>query len=317
MPDTIVLGKAEAVSDDVMRKAILFGSDDETLRGWLYLPSRVPAGKRLPAIVTANAMTGVKEINLPDYAEMFAEAGFAAIAFDYRYWGESSGEPRYHIAPMEHRRDISNAITFLAAQPEVDPDRIGGWGISIGCGHMLFLATWEPRFKAIVATSTGIDSPKEGKPMSLEEAQSRYEVLLEASRVEHRDRTRAHITTMQAWCPEPTDGCALPVKEAYDFYENARRSYAPKFQNSLTSTSFGNMQADDATFAIHLAKVPILILHPDMDVIPIENVLFYFKRAPEPKQLVVLSGLHTSTYTGGKHLKEAAAMAVEWFRRYL
>jgi hypothetical protein len=113
---------------------------------------------------------------------------------------------------------------------------------------------------------------------------------------------------MQAWCPEPTDGCALPVKEAYDFYENARLSYAPRFQNSLTSTSFGNMQVDDAAFAIHLAKVPILILHPDMDVIPIENVLFYFKRAPEPKQMVVLSGLHTSTYTGGKHLKEAASV---------
>jgi pimeloyl-ACP methyl ester carboxylesterase len=236
-------------------------------------------------------MTGVKEINLPDYAERFAKAGFAAITFDYRYWGESSGEPRNHIAPMEQRRDISNALTTLAAQPEVDPNRIGGWGISIGGGHMLFLATWEPRFKAVVATSTGIDSPKEGKPLSHEEARNRYDQLVEASRVERRDRAHANITTMQAWCPEPMDGCALPVKEAYDFYELARKSYAPRFKNSLTSTSFANMQADDAAFAIHLAKVPILIIHPDQDVIPIENVLFYFKRAPEPKELVVLSGL--------------------------
>lgn len=317
MPGTTVLGKAETVSDNVVRKPVSFASDDETLRGWLYLPSIVPAGMKLPGIVTANAMTGVKEINLRDYAERFAKAGFATITFDYRYWGESSGEPRYHIAPMEHRRDISNALTTLAAQPEVDASRIGGWGISIGGGHMLFLATWEPRFKAVVATSTGIDSPREGKPLSPEEARSRYDQLAEASRVEERDRPGANITTMQAWCPEHVDGCALPVKEAYDFYKKAQQSYAPGFENRLTSTSFANMQADDAAFAIHLAKVPILILHPDMDVIPVENVLFYFKRAPEPKELVVLSGMHTTTYTGGKHLEEAANMAIDWFKRYL
>ncbi len=317
MPGTNVLGNAESVSDEVVRKVISFASDDETLHGWLYLPAKIPAGKRLPGIVTANAMTGVKEINLLDYADRFAKAGLAAITFDYRYWGESSGEPRHHIAPMEQRRDISNALTTLAAQPEVDPNRIGGWGISIGGGHMIFLATWEPRFKAIVATSTGIDSPREGKPVSPEEARNRYAQLQEASLVERTGRSGAHIATMQAWCPEPMDGCALPVKEAYDFYEKARQSYAPGFENRLTSTSFANMQADDAAFAIHLARAPTLIIHPDMDVIPVENVLFYFKRAPEPKQLVVLSGLHTTTYTGGKHLEEAANMAIDWFKRYL
>jgi cephalosporin-C deacetylase-like acetyl esterase len=54
---------------------------------------------------------------------------------------------------MEHREDISNAVSFLAAQPEVDPGRVGGWGISMGGGHMLFLAAWEPRFRAVVAVS--------------------------------------------------------------------------------------------------------------------------------------------------------------------
>ena len=70
-------------------------------------------------------------------------------------------------------------------------------------------------------------------------------------------------------------------------------------------------------FAIHLAKIPILILHPAMDVVPVEDVLFYYKRAPEPKRLVVLSGLHTTTYAGGKHLEEAAAESIAWFDRYL
>ncbi len=262
-------------------------------------------------------MTGIKEINLPEYARLFAEAGFATITFDYRYWGGSSGEPRYHLAPMEHRTDISSALTFLSDQPEVDPDRIGGWGISMGGGHMLFLATWEPRFKAVVAASTGIDPQREGELLTREKAEKRYKELLEAANAERAARKGANITTLQAWCPETKDGCALPVKEAYDFYEKARESYAPGFKNKLTSTSFQNMLSDEIAFAIHLAKVPILILHPEKDVVLVENVLFYYKRAPEPKKLVVYSGLHTTTYSGGKHLQETADETIAWFRLYL
>lgn len=304
-------------SDNVVSRAVSIKSDGETLCGLLYLPSKIPSEEKMPGIVTANALTGVKEINLPQYAERFAEAGFVVVAFDYRYWGESSGKPRYHISPMEHRADIRNALTFLAEQPEVDPNRIGGWGISMGGGHMLFLATWEPRFKAVVAVSTGIDTQKEGKLLTKKEAQARYSELMAASEAEAAGRNRANITTLQAWCPEPKEGCALPVKEAYDFYENAKKSYAPTFENKLSSTSFKNMQNDDIAFGIHLAKAPILILHPENDVVPIENVLFYYKKAPEPKRLVVPSGLHTTTYVGGEHLEEAAQESINWFKRYL
>jgi hypothetical protein len=300
-----------------VRRAISFASDGEVLQGWLYLPGGIPRGKKVPGIVTANAMTGVKEINLPGYAQRFAAAGFAVILFDYRYWGASSGEPRYHLAPVEQRRDILSALACLASQPEVDPGRVGGWGISMGGGHMLFLATWEPRFKAVVAVSTGITPQRQENPLTAPGAQARHDELLEAAQKERAGRAAANIVTLQAWCPEPAAGCALPVKEAYDFYEAARRSYAPGFVNKLTSTSFQNMLADDVAFAIHLAKAPILILHPAMDVVPVEDVLFYYKRAPEPKRLVVLSGLHTTTYDGGTHMEEAAAESIAWFKKYL
>ena len=118
-PDRTKRDKAEFLSDKVERCAVSFESEDETLHGWLYLPRIRSLGSKLPGIVTANAMTGIKEINLPEYARLFAEAGFATITFDYRYWGESSGEPRYHLAPMEHRADIRSALAFLSDQLEV------------------------------------------------------------------------------------------------------------------------------------------------------------------------------------------------------
>ena len=107
------------------------------------------------------------------------------------------------------------------------------------------------------------------------------------------------------------------MKEAYDFYEKATLSFAPAFENKLTSTSFQNTIADDVAFGIHLAKVPILIIHPDQDVVPVEHVLFYYKRAPEPKHLIVPSGLHTTACGGGKHLEFTAEESIVWFKRYL
>ncbi|MEO8411864.1 MAG: alpha/beta hydrolase, partial [Propionivibrio sp.] len=309
--------QTEAIAAEVVRHEVSIPSDGETLRGWLYLPRNMAAGQKLPGIVTANALTGIKEINLPSYAERFAAAGYATLVFDYRYWGQSSGEPRYHIAPMEHHADIQNALTYLAQRQEVDATRIGGWGISMGGGHMIFLATWEPRFKAIVAVSTGIEPPVEGTPLTMQAAKARYDELVAAGKVERAARPGANITTQEAWCPQPRTGCVLPVKEAYDWYENARRTNAPTFENNLSSTSFKNMVADSVAFGIQFSQAPLLILQPENDVVPVENVLFYFKRAAAPKRLIVLPGLHTTTYERGSNFETAAAESIAWFDRYL
>ena len=153
--------------------------------------------------------------------------------------------------------------------------------------------------------------------MSPEAAKANYDKLVAASEKERAGRAAASITTLQAWCPQPQDGCVLPVKEAFDWYEHARATFAPAFQNKLTSTSFQNMVADSSAFALHLAHIPILIVQPDRDVVPVESVLFYFKRAPEPKRLIIPGGLHTSTYVGGENFELAASEAIAWFKKYL
>jgi fermentation-respiration switch protein FrsA (DUF1100 family) len=305
----------ERISSKVVRRSVAFSSGRETLRGWLYLPRRRRG--RVPGIVTANALSAVKEINLPRFAERFAAAGFAVVVFDYSYWGESSGTPRFHLAPIEHRRNISDALTFLARQPEVDPNRIGGFGQSMGGDNMLYEATWEPRFKAIAVASTGVSPATDDPPPSPEAARARRDELLAAAEAERAGRPTAGITRLQAWCPAPQPGCALPVREAYDWYLRAQRTFAPTWQNSLTSTSLANLQAGDPTFAINLARSPILIVQPDEDVVPVEDVLFWFRRAPGPKRMVIPDGLHISTYQDGEHFDLAADESIAWFERFL
>src|SRR3954470_11939644 len=141
-----------------MRREIAFPSEGVQCRGWLYVPDTLEAGKKAPAIVMANAISAVKEITLPGYAERFAAAGFIVLVFDYRHYGASDGTPRNHLVPHEQQQDIRNGISWLRAQPEVDADNIGGWGISLGGVHMLYLGAFDRRLKAVVSVATGLNS---------------------------------------------------------------------------------------------------------------------------------------------------------------
>jgi predicted acyl esterase len=86
---------------------------------------------------------------LPDYAKVFAAAGFVALTFDYRGFGGSQGT-KWRLIPLEQIDDIRNAITFLQGTQGVDPERIGVWGTSFGGGHAPYVAGIDSRVKAAV-----------------------------------------------------------------------------------------------------------------------------------------------------------------------
>jgi fermentation-respiration switch protein FrsA (DUF1100 family) len=64
--------------------------------GWLFLPDGT--GKP-PVVVMGHGMGAEKSFGLSLYADKFAAKGIASFAFDYRYFGESGGEPRNLVSP--------------------------------------------------------------------------------------------------------------------------------------------------------------------------------------------------------------------------
>ena len=65
------------------------------------------------AIVTTGPLTSVKEQATGAYAKALAERGFAALAFDHRYFGESGGTPRQFENPSAKVADIRAAVAAL------------------------------------------------------------------------------------------------------------------------------------------------------------------------------------------------------------
>jgi uncharacterized protein len=85
------------------------------------------------------------------------------LLFDRRGEGESEGDP--NLLGWEGTRDIEGAIAFLKARPEVEDERIGGLGLSVGGEMMLQEAAENDELKAVVSEGAGVRSAREAVHM--------------------------------------------------------------------------------------------------------------------------------------------------------
>jgi uncharacterized protein len=113
-------------------------SDGLRLRGW-YIPSQNGA-----AIIS---FPGRASSQKP--AKMLARHGYGVLLFDRRGEGESQGDP--NVFGWQGERDIHAAVAFLQTRPDVDPERIGGIGLSVGGEMMIEAAAESTALKAIVS----------------------------------------------------------------------------------------------------------------------------------------------------------------------
>ncbi|MGE0126561.1 MAG: alpha/beta hydrolase [Blastocatellales bacterium] len=96
------------------------------------------------------------------YAKELAERGYVCIAPDYPYLGENNFDPYKHgyiSCTMKGIWNHMRAVDVLQSLPEVNPNRIGSIGHSLGGHNTLFVAAFDQRIKAMV-TSCGFTSFK-------------------------------------------------------------------------------------------------------------------------------------------------------------
>lgn len=150
--------------DSFIRKKITYHTDSLQRRvsAYLFLP-RQKKGEKRPAVLCLHQTTriGKKEPaglggkpNL-HYALHLARRGYVTLAPDYPSFGEYRFDfsPRhgYLSGTMKAIYDNIRAVDLLQALPEVDADRIGCIGHSLGGHNSMFTAAFEPRIKVIVS----------------------------------------------------------------------------------------------------------------------------------------------------------------------
>jgi uncharacterized protein len=117
------------------------------IRGW-YVPARNRA-----AVVLTHGAGGDRSQVLPE-ARALAAAGFGAFLFDWLGHGESEGEVHWD---ERERMALSGALDWLSERPEIDPERLGAFGFSMGGYIVAQVAAHEPRLKVVALAGTPTD----------------------------------------------------------------------------------------------------------------------------------------------------------------
>lgn len=261
-----------------MRRDITFDSKGLRCSGWLYVPDDLKMGQKAPAIVMAHGFTGVKEQILPGFADQFADAGFATLVFDYRFFRDSEGEPRSQVFPLEMVEDCRNAITWVSDQPELDHQRVGILGTSYGGSLVLYAGTYDRRVKAVVSQVPMAPSPDIRRTMNPERWENMAKALI-GDRIRRYKTGAVNYMKVVAQEGEP---CVLLGKLAYDEYMAIRQ---PNWRNQVTMESLEKMREFDPISMIHMMSPTALLLIPaEKDsFFPLDLVKALYEKAGSPK----------------------------------
>jgi len=138
----------------VDRRDLTFDVAGDSCAAWLY--PAVGGAAEAPVVVMAHGLSGTRRDRLGPFAERFAEAGFAALAFDHRGFGDSDGEPD-RFDPAMQLEDWRAAIAFARSLPGIDASRVVTFGSSMGGGNALAAAAEDPGVAAAISQVPFLD----------------------------------------------------------------------------------------------------------------------------------------------------------------
>lgn len=289
------------LSDQVTRKKVRFKNRyGITLAGDLYLPKNT-GNEPLAALAISGPFGAVKEQSSGLYAQQMAERGFAAIAFDPSYTGESSGEPRNVASPDINTEDFSAAVDFLGLQKNVDRNRIGIIGICGFAGMGLNAAAVDKRVKAVATTSmynmSRVMANGYFDGLTPEQRTKTLEQLTEQRWKDAENGTFASSTNN---LPEKLTGNEPQFVVDYFNYYKTERGFHPRAINSngaWTATSplsFMNMPL--LTYINEVSPRPVLLIAGEK-----AHSRYFsedaYKAAAEPKELLIIpNAVHVDLY---------------------
>jgi hypothetical protein len=289
---------------------VTFESGGERCAAWFY-PVEGASGS-VPVVVLGIGLGSIKEMGLDRYARVFQALGLAALAFDHRSFGASTGSPRQVIDVRRQLDDWHAAIAFARQQPGVDPDRVVVWGTSFGGGHALSLASDPP--DGVVAAvaqcpfTDGIASAAAMSPLSAIRVGARAVADLVAARL-------GRPPVMVATAGAPHSAALMTASDAVPgFLALVPPEAAERFDNQAAARIGLRIMGYRPGRRLRDARVPVfaaICLHDT--VAPPRTALRQLRRAPDAEVVTYETG-HFAIYLD-PWFEPAVADQVDFLRR--
>jgi len=243
----------------------------------VHIPADLRPGERRPAFLVLHGFGGNKEgRGSIVIAEQLAQWGYVTMRFDFRGCGESEGE-RGRILCLDQVADTSNAVTYMASRPEVDPERIALVGSSFGAAVAIYTGGADRRVAAVISCGGWGDGERKfHRQHPTPEAWARFTHMLEEGR-RYRERTGKSLMVPRF------DIVPIPERLRRNMSEGSIMEFPAE-----TAQSMYDFRADEMVEKI--VPRPLLLLHSANDsVTPTEESIELFRRAKQPAELYLLS----------------------------
>jgi hypothetical protein len=148
--------------DGYTRLSLTYASDEDRVPAYLYLPANRREGERRPAMLALHptdplgkaVVDGAGPRPYP-YGKELAQRGYVVLAPDYPSFGNYPCDfksVRYASGTMRGIVNHIRGVDLLRSRPEVDPDRIGAMGHSLGGHNAMFVGAFDERLQVVVAS---------------------------------------------------------------------------------------------------------------------------------------------------------------------
>ncbi len=238
-------------------------------------------------VVLGHGFSATMAAGLDRYGERFAGAGLAALAFDYRSFGESPGEPRDVLVVERQLEDWTTAIAHARA---LGYERIALWGTSYGGGHVLTVAARRHDLAAVVAQVPHVSGPATLRRL-------RPHVALAAQALGQLDRLGARLGLPPLYLPvkglEPLypPGQAQPHRVAARAYAELRTYVPARAAHRITCPALVQIAADDEITPAHAARAAAAAARAEVITYPGTHFDAYFNPQVLEDAVAFLSSL--------------------------
>jgi len=290
---------------------VAFYSEGHRLDGLLYSPANLAPGEKRPGVVLCVGYTYLKTMVAPDLAKALNQAGYVALLFDYRGFGESEGT-RWRLIPQEQVSDVRAALTFLADQAQVNPEQLAVVGISLGGAHAITVGALDSRVNAVVA----IEPPGHGERW-LRTLRRHTEWLDFQARLA-QDRVR-RVRTGQSERVDPLE-IVLPDPGSRTFLENVACEFPQMKCDLPLETADALIDYKPEAVVGQIAPRPLLLIHGDHDrLVPVDESRSLFAHAGEPRRLAVVPGMDHFDWVmpNSSGFRHVANLMVEFLQEFL
>jgi alpha-beta hydrolase superfamily lysophospholipase len=271
--DLILNARGRSVSDQDVR----FKSGQLSLAGAIRRPAGLKSSERRPAFIVLHGFGSTMESdNARVPCSRLSALGYVTMRFDMRGCGRSEGE-KGRVICLEQVADTCAAVSFMASQANVDPQRIAVLGSSFGAAVAVYSAGVDDRIAAVISSGGwGNGETKFRGQHSTPDAWAKFVAMLEAGR-SHKQRTG--------------DSLMVPRYDIVPIPEHMRTHVAPGSIQMFPAETAQSMYDFKAEAVISkIAPRPVLLLHSAKDsVTPTQQSIDLFNHAGQPCDLHLFS----------------------------